>query len=977
MIKNIWLRNVRNENIKTLPFFFCKHFSETTIRGVYPCPDIKDEKNEDVKGSGSRKKTENGTKNKNKIKEELRKNSFLDYNLKTDIYLNLHKLKIYNPTEIQKNVIPLLLDKSNEETKSRYGNIIKEEDQSVYNDIIKNRLAVNHYLKSQWNIQHDFYDIRNYNLMDNENKNVETVGAEEVEEEKESISVPQSSFYVSDESHESRKDLKVPKCFNDAYLIVSPEKSGKTLSYFIPVLHNFYSTNEKRMNYLTKFYQFLNKNNYKRYQNKLLRKKEKLNVLRKKDNLFFDITYDKYRLNNRYVHIRTYRNCNTNTYIKNKRNNALNCLKHKKNVFVPFAIILTNTREAAFELFSFLKNFDVNIELLSGGYKNKIKSIKQNNVEHFVETRSAFSENMGFNEQNQEWSEQGDEEAGQVGQAGLTESRSLIHKDAFFMELKKKMKNRKAAVNHNIDILIGTPDKIFEKVENYKNKHLYNFKFLKYIIIEEADSLCNVFNQTKVQLVLNHIKNYTNMYYYRYYTDDEEATQISGASPSIETERKRGKKENREQTHTPTHTETLLQRQTSRRRSRKALEQTEETNDGSNKSNIEVFSNEKERIENVKNTLDSNIPIMIFVSATKTVAITDFLKSNIRSKYIQQIVNLRSHNTSNYVKHIFINSRNKEKVSLLLELLESEKKNIVPNLAKGAPFLKKYIIFCNTSRSVKNLTHILTELKYSVGSIHSEMNFKDRTTNYRKFRNNEFPILVCTNIFSRGINFENAEIINYDISNNINDYIYKSGKASCSLNNDSINNSAAVTTFFNKKNSGLINDIIDKTTNKKQIVFQNLNKKVSRLLKLYNNYYDVIKKKQRRKKKGGRKAMGVAPRRNCLSKRNKILSKKIYFYHKMNEERKRLIKKGILKPYQKIPRFPNRKAELYDSNEYNSMSKLSDGSLQILAKKRKTKKSKTENEGQYEENTIVLEKMPTYEEEVAVKEKVHQKKTYF
>ncbi|SOV77695.1 RNA helicase, putative [Plasmodium reichenowi] len=1074
------------------------------------------------------------------IKSELYKNSFLEYNLKTDIYLKLNELGIMNPSRIQMNVIPLLLSEkkknypSNNNNNNNINNIYSSSNNNnnnnsssshtfhrdgiisisrnnIYNEILKNRIEINNYLKKK-NIlipgKNNMYNVEKYknenNIEYNYNNNHNTHTA------------PNLMYPLNDDREKILSMNKNnEKCFNDVYLIVSPNNSGKTLSYFLPILDNFYKSNERIMKYLLNFYHFLNKYNYKKCKNKLYRKKERLRYAhrRKDENLFFNISYEKYKVNKRIIHMRTYKNYSiNNSYMKNKRNNQLNSLRHKKNVFFPYAIILTNTREAACELFCLLKKFDINIELLSGGYLNKKKSIKKYHVEYFSDI------NRNYNDK----------------QENIWIDTSYRGRYEYVRNIKEKTNDKikpsggNERINYNIDLLIGTPDKIFEKMENIKNKHLYNFKFLKYFIIEESESLCNVFNERKLQLLFNHIKKYTNMYYFRglqkcneedmEYHNNRENSKYSNKllDKSIEQSDEEGRKKIRKRVSGNRFTikeigvnddmyehevndhkmtddksndnmyehemndhkmtddkskdnmyehevndhkmtddkskDNMYEHEMNNHKmtddkskdnmydvvnkddtysinSKDRLEgdfnkiygfhntnnnyintrqvvddEIEKTQGelrpilekGNNKEN--KINNEKKKdiyidninIKNIKNTLYSNIPISIFVSSTKTCAISEFLNNNIRSKYIQQIINISSHHIDKDMKHIFINSKNKEKVSLLLEILNSKEINkgkisnnyrnnlLYGNIYSGRnyAFVCRYVIFCNTRKSVMNIREILEELEYKVSYIHNEMNYKDRSRNYRDFKKGKTNILICTNILSRGVKFDNCEIINYDLSNNINDYIYKT-KNICGFSNFDKNNNS-LTSFFNKKTTNIVNDIIEGTVDKKQIIFQNLNKKVSKMLKLQSKYYDIVKKKKKYQKRGGRKALHIAPKRNCLSKRNKILSKKLYFYHKMEIERKRLIKKGILKGHEKIPRYPNRQAQEYDSNEYNSMNKLNDGSLQILAKKRKTKRNINKNkEIQYDQDTIVLNNMPTYEEEASIKEKKYQKKTYF
>lgn len=883
-----------------------------------------------------KRKRDSTTKDKEEVenlkRNQYNKSGFLEYQITSDLYIKLHELKIITPTVLQKTVIPLLLQSKI----SLIGNKRNLEKGSVYNEILKNRIQINEYFQHQTGSKNDLYNVQGYKFVQNINQQNESGSNNEIEESK-----------------------MEEKCFNDVYLIVSPNNSGKTVGYFIPLIHNFYLDYERRMQYASQFYNFLNKYNYKKGRNKLFRKKERGYLADEdhKENLFFDIRYEKFKVRNRYVRMRVYRNYNTNSYILNKKNNRLNSLKHKKNVSFPFAMVLTNTRESACELFSFFKEFSLNVELLAGGYSNKKKKIQKEGVQLLDHSTFDTDRSESLHTYN-------------VNESLIRNEEYSFASNRFFMKRKRMVRK-----HYNIDLMVGTPDKIFEKVEHYKNKHLYNFKFLKYIIVENADSLCNVFNEQKLQLVLHHISTFTNMYYF-YKGDTQKKDPLLLALDKTNTGKIETKEDSKiKKEHEIGNNTQQEEKMLGRKRERKITDEIIES-----KEKLLYKRNIKKNKENVLNTLRSNIPILIFTSSTKTVCINEFIQNYIRSKHIQQIINLKSHDINDSIKHIFINSKNKEKISLLLEMLGSHRHTVGRVVGKNSSkelLSNRFVIFCNTRRGVENIRSILSELNYSVSSIHSEMKFKERTQNYRDFKKNRTNILVCTNMLSRGIFFENVQYVNYDMSNNINDYIYKASNIS-PTNTSGIVQTSSLTSFFNKKNSGVINEIIEKSSNKNQIVFQNLNKKVSKLLKLQRAYYDIIKKKQRKKKKGGRKELRVSPRRNCMSTANKILSKKMYFYKKMEAERERLIKKGILKKHQKIPRFPDRRVEEFDSKEYPLMKKLEDGSLQLIAKKRKTKiGKKKEEDGKYEEDTIVLEHMPNYEEESKIKERVHQKKTYF
>lgn len=110
---------------------------------------------------------------------------------------------------------------------------------------------------------------------------------------------------------------------------------------------------------------------------------------------------------------------------------------------------------------------------MSGGYLNKKKSIKKYHVEYFSDI------NRNYNDK----------------QENIWIDTSYRGRYEYVRNIKEKRNDKikpsggNERINYNIDLLIGTPGKIFEKMENIKNKHLYNFKFLKYFIIEESESL--------------------------------------------------------------------------------------------------------------------------------------------------------------------------------------------------------------------------------------------------------------------------------------------------------------------------------------------------------------------------------------------------------------------------------------------------------------------------------------------------------
>jgi len=87
------------------------------------------------------------------------------------------------------------------------------------------------------------------------------------------------------------------------------------------------------------------------------------------------------------------------------------------------------------------------------------------------------------------------------------------------------------------------------------------------------------------------------------------------------------------------------------------------------------------------------------------------------------------------------------------------------------------IIFASTKLKVKEITQALKRSGLKVGSIHSDLSQQEREGALLDFRNRKIPLLVATDIISRGIDVEGIElIINYDVPRDPEDYVHRVGR---------------------------------------------------------------------------------------------------------------------------------------------------------------------------------------------------------
>ncbi|MBS1604943.1 MAG: DEAD/DEAH box helicase [Bacteroidetes bacterium] len=107
---------------------------------------------------------------------------------------------------------------------------------------------------------------------------------------------------------------------------------------------------------------------------------------------------------------------------------------------------------------------------------------------------------------------------------------------------------------------------------------------------------------------------------------------------------------------------------------------------------------------------------------------------------------------------------------------ETQKIPLVKWLLKSTN-LKSTLIFCSKKHNVKQLTAELRRSKFNVKEIHSDLEQGAREDVLLEFRSRRLPILVATDILSRGIDIDNIEmVINYDVPNDGEDYVHRIGR---------------------------------------------------------------------------------------------------------------------------------------------------------------------------------------------------------
>lgn len=87
------------------------------------------------------------------------------------------------------------------------------------------------------------------------------------------------------------------------------------------------------------------------------------------------------------------------------------------------------------------------------------------------------------------------------------------------------------------------------------------------------------------------------------------------------------------------------------------------------------------------------------------------------------------------------------------------------------------LIFTATKRGTDQLERTLKKRGVKAVSMHGDRSQEERNEALREFKNKKFPVMVATDVLSRGIDIDNISvIINFDVPNNPEDYIHRIGR---------------------------------------------------------------------------------------------------------------------------------------------------------------------------------------------------------
>jgi ATP-dependent RNA helicase RhlE len=109
-------------------------------------------------------------------------------------------------------------------------------------------------------------------------------------------------------------------------------------------------------------------------------------------------------------------------------------------------------------------------------------------------------------------------------------------------------------------------------------------------------------------------------------------------------------------------------------------------------------------------------------------------------------------------------------------IYEPQKIPLLTQLLKKTAY-KNAIVFCSKKQTVKQVRRELKNAGFNIEEIHSDLEQAQRESVLGAFAGGRIPLLVATDILSRGIDIDTIDlVINYDVPGDGEDYVHRIGR---------------------------------------------------------------------------------------------------------------------------------------------------------------------------------------------------------
>lgn len=108
---------------------------------------------------------------------------------------------------------------------------------------------------------------------------------------------------------------------------------------------------------------------------------------------------------------------------------------------------------------------------------------------------------------------------------------------------------------------------------------------------------------------------------------------------------------------------------------------------------------------------------------------------------------------------------------------ETGKLRLIERIIKDREHMERILIFAGTKKGVRDLDRTLRRRGHTVGAISSDLEQSEREVRLKEFRSGKLPIVVATDVLSRGIHIDGIDlVVNYDVPGDAEDYVHRIGR---------------------------------------------------------------------------------------------------------------------------------------------------------------------------------------------------------
>ncbi|MCF0117482.1 MAG: DEAD/DEAH box helicase [Bacilli bacterium] len=121
--------------------------------------------------------------------------------------------------------------------------------------------------------------------------------------------------------------------------------------------------------------------------------------------------------------------------------------------------------------------------------------------------------------------------------------------------------------------------------------------------------------------------------------------------------------------------------------------------------------------------------------------------------------------TTKRVEHYIVDTKHKDVKELTYEFIKQKN-----------PYLM--MVFASNKKTVVEVYNYLSSKGIKAGLIHGDMEMRQRKQMMKRIKNDEFPIIVCSDMAARGLDLDHvSDVLNIDLPNDFEFYFHRAGRA--------------------------------------------------------------------------------------------------------------------------------------------------------------------------------------------------------